>query len=321
MKSIKKRNKDTVNVHIPFRNLIGNAHIEFRLATKDPWGRCTDGIDRVFTAATENANDNIKSLAWWDSRLYLNVWVCKSLEQTNPDGILAGYAQFPWELETRPATDGIVIGYQFIGKGKKTLIHEIGHWLGLYHTFQDGCVADPDLQGDHVDDTPPVAEANFGCPEGKNSCHLDLPDLQDMIENYMDYTDCTHMFTRDQSVRMRWFLKGGRAKMITQENYDYVFANCETAINNEKRNALNALVYPNPSSGNVTLVLSNSEGGQVTLEIVDMTGKSIKTLQTTLSNGQVTLGRSQLGINVPGIYSLRISNRAEVGIVKLIVSQ
>jgi len=80
------------------------------------------------------------------------------------------------------------------------LTHEVGHWLGLYHTFENGCSA----PGDSVDDTPFVAEPNFGCPGSVDSCPNDGQG-NDLVNNFMDYTDdkCMNAFTEEQFERMR----------------------------------------------------------------------------------------------------------------------
>lgn len=86
---------------------------------------------------------------------------------------LLGYSTFPWMAQNNLIDDGVVFQYSSVPGGNetgynlgKTLTHEVGHWLGLYHVFQGGC-AEP---GDYVDDTPPQSTATSGCPTGQDSC-------------------------------------------------------------------------------------------------------------------------------------------------------
>ncbi|KAH8927052.1 zincin [Atractiella rhizophila] len=117
---------------------------------------------------------------------------------------LLGYATFPWDYQTAPELDGVV--YRFdTGPGGagapfdegKTLAHEAGHWLGLFHVFQGGC----DEPGDYVPDTPPQYVASSGCPVGQDSCPA--PGV-DSIHNYMDYSDdaCLNEWTQGQVTRL-----------------------------------------------------------------------------------------------------------------------
>ncbi|KIM41040.1 hypothetical protein M413DRAFT_445788 [Hebeloma cylindrosporum] len=120
------------------------------------------------------------------------------------DAGLNGYSTLPVNYATSPIYDGVVLLFETMPGGASlnrqggTLIHEAGHWLGLRHTFQGGCTG----VGDGVDDTPPQAEAHFGCPIGADTCPGDGPDP---IHNYMDYTDegCRTEFTPGQIALMQ----------------------------------------------------------------------------------------------------------------------
>ena len=120
----------------------------------------------------------------------LNIYI------SNPGGGLLGWATFPNSYSTNQANDGVVVlGASLpvavpVGPYDEgdTLVHEVGHWLGLYHTFQGGCRG----EGDFVADTPAVRSPNYGCPSGRDSCKKS-PD--DDVFNYMDYTDDSCMFS------------------------------------------------------------------------------------------------------------------------------
>lgn len=148
---------------------------------------CDDGgVERAFKEAHAVDPDTT-----------LNVYTCRPRDQA------LGWATFPWS--NSGAMQGVVALYSSLPGGGAapydegdTVVHEVGHWLGLYHTFQGGC----SRRGDSVADTPSQATPTYGCPDFRDSCAK--PGL-DPIHNFMDYSDdrCMNNFTPLQQERMR----------------------------------------------------------------------------------------------------------------------
>jgi hypothetical protein len=207
--------------------------IRFCLATTDPAGAPSNGIvtipgvfpstwNKSAPSTDPNSDLTLKSLSHWPAGDYLNIYVVEGITNSSGSTVL-GYSTFPWYLTASENVDGVVIANNFFGNSGtsgydlgRTTTHEVGHWLGLYHTFQLGangtetpCKNDaPNSNGDLVFDTPPVYNIanngpNYTCTTA-NSCHTESPDVNDLIENYLDYTPdaCMNMFTQGQANRM-----------------------------------------------------------------------------------------------------------------------
>lgn len=208
-----RTNPDAGSTPSAFTSVAANLGINFCLATKDPNGNPTTGI--VYTSTTVTGfttNDNVKFTTkggddQWDPTKYLNIWVCNLYD--NSGGVI-GYGEFP----TSPLdnTFGVVCDYRTFGTigaylftgytGGRTMTHEFSHCFNLHHVWGDDGGLCPWSGGadDGEADTPPQADATFGCPgfPTTDACTGSSPGI--MFMNFMDYTydNCKNLFTNDQ---------------------------------------------------------------------------------------------------------------------------
>lgn len=205
-----------------------NTEIRFCLAKQDANGNPTTGITRVQSTLTdlvaETQDTALKNFIHWDPYCYINIYVVNEITSTILGSGVQGYALGPSVHGS--IKDGIVVEAGLTGntsENTSTLIHEMGHYLGLYHTFEGGCKNDDCMiDGDKVCDTPPDAStASAICNDKINSCTTDTrsgfsSDQFDMITNFMDYgaAFCKIQFTQGQKQRMNLALNSLRNSLL-----------------------------------------------------------------------------------------------------------
>jgi hypothetical protein len=211
-----KRNADTNLILSVFKPLIANVGFEFRLATIDPQGNCTNGIDRIASHRTYYGDETSKLNPWPRNR-YLNIWVVASFEKA---GLLA-YALKPATAQFSPEGDGVIVWHRAVGSigsaagttwGDETLTHEIGHCMNLDHLW--GSTNDPKVKcgDDNVTDTPNT-EGHDNCDlialttdtvcKGTSDNTAGSQGQLEMLQNYMEYSFCpNNAFTNGQKDRM-----------------------------------------------------------------------------------------------------------------------
>jgi hypothetical protein len=195
-----------------------NARVSFRLATTDPAGNPTSGITYSMDDNWFLDEGNYWAPLAWDTSRYLNIY-------TNAVPCCYGYVSgFPSQGIAGQAFDRVVLWWEAVGREPtagwplnmgRTATHEIGHYLGLYHTFEGGCGSASACYstGDLICDTDREASPTLGCPSSKVTCGAPDP-----IHNYMDYTDdpCLWEFTPEQVNRVRCTLVNWRPDLFDE---------------------------------------------------------------------------------------------------------
>ncbi len=236
-----KLNADTGDVIPAFSSIASSIGVQFRLAQLDADGNCTNGITRTYSVLSNSAGENVKDLIRWPPNKYLNVWVVRNIASG-----AGGYSILP----CAPASaDGIVIrNSQFgtIGTSSpwglvaRSFTHEVGHYLGLPHTWghsnTPGQAANCSMD-DGIADTPnTVGVANGGCNTSASTCGG-----LNNVQNFMDYSNCPKMFTEGQkavildalNLSCRSNLWSPANLMATGTNNGFQISSCKPKVNFE----------------------------------------------------------------------------------------
>ena len=210
--------------------------LRFCIAKKDPEGGITTGITRTTSFFSNSLNKDIedgklKNLIQWDPKKYINIWLITSIEAEAYANFSCGawYRLRTGGYATLPPGGGVLDGIVITGFGH-ILAHEMGHYLGLYHTFEGGCTNNNCLtDGDKVCDTPPDRSVKPSCSSPENSCSTDTlsnysngifpADVPDQVSNFMDYgnSSCSNQFTQGQADRMRAAITTQRPGLLEDE--------------------------------------------------------------------------------------------------------
>ncbi len=321
-----------------------DTRIRYCLATIDPNGNPTTGIDHIYSKDFASINSNIdtvsgyylemntKNLSRWDQKRYLNVWVVAAVDgQSN----VAGYSYLANESAGQEF-DGIVVVYLYFGDHQhyqsypynmgRTSTHECGHYFNLYHpwgpdyTGQNGCTDG----GDSIYDTPPCAHPYYSQPVAyshDDSCQTPFECNTDyrLVEDYMDYSfdTCMDVFTRGQTERMRSAIRTYRSNLVNYTNI--VTTGCRNyylSLNPANQDQLTVNGSITANTLNIYPLFINPENAQITL--TDMRGRIIVNIAyPSMQNATVSLPVPQLS---NGMYIITVTTNSAKYTDKVVVT-
>ena len=334
-----------VNFHVIYSGATGNvpesqldaqiAVLNNNFAGKDYDGNPVPGAANTGYTFFKNSVTRTNNSSWFamtpgssaeraaKRSLAVNYTSTLNLYTANPGGGLLGWATFPSDLKRNKSMDGVVVHYGSLPGGFAvpfdlggTATHEVGHWVGLYHTFQGGCgTSSCTTTGDLICDTPAEATATSGCPAGKNTCALPG---DDPIHNYMDYSDdaCYDNFTAGQDARADVLMSTYRPLIGSAR-----LPNGTLAVQSARDlngGLVDFAARPNPFNPRTKIEFGMREAGRATVRIFDVRGRLVRTLvDRDLPAGNHSVDFDADGM-ASGIYLMALSIRGEDTLVKRI---
>jgi hypothetical protein len=268
-------NKDILNIPDEFKNSIGNSGIKFCLANKDEFGVATNGIIRKQISIKELGikdtsvfYSNLGGDDAWDTERYLNIWV------VNTGRFIGGYGIYPWA--STKAKNGVVVHPKYIGINSsnymygRLLVHEMGHYFGLYHTWMDDNNCNTD---DGIVDTPNQNNPYYGNPAyPQTTCNT-----SNNFMNFMDYVNdnSMYMFTKEQCEKMNNVIDMYKPNLTKSNKSFCSYFNIDN---------IDFEISPNPFYNSITIKIPNSDFGNYIVTIYDITGKIEMKVGNPLNN-------------------------------------
>ena len=303
-------NPDLWKVPSAWVPIIGSMNVNFVLASTDPNGNPTTGIERHQTVVTSFGTNNAVCYAAqdgmdaWPDTSYLNIWVC------NLGTGLLGYAQFPGGPA---ATDGVVLHYRNVGRGSycwspydrgRCGTHEVAHWFGLRNFApQANCSTD----GDVIPDTPTYVDNMVSGGYAPftvltDSCNLSAPGI--MWMNFMTFVDDSSMyfFTQNQIDTMTWVMNNLRTGVIS-------------GVHDQAAVSDHLNIFPSPSSSGI-FTLDRSADGPASVLVSNMLGELVAS--KNISEKTATLDLSALP---DGYYTVALLQKEKQQVRKIIIAR
>lgn len=307
-------NADLADVPAVWQPLIGNMQITYQLATVDPLGNPTTGIERlqVMSAPSQqNYCDPAQGgLAPWPDTAYLNVWVF------NLTSGLLGFANFPTSPTTCP---GLVLHYRVVGRNDPNQVapynkgrvatHEMGHFFDLHHIWGDDGTSC--MGTDYIADTPNQADETYGNPGVgtviTDPCTPSSPGI--MWMNFMDFSDdaATVFFTQGQVA-------------VAQNTINIFYSSFRTTGVDELPAGENAYsVYPSPSATGIFDVRRSDVNAKTSVEVYDLQGRMILA-PMYFSDGASTM-QIDLSAFPNGTYSVAIRTENAMETKRVVIAR